>query len=219
MYNSEAYSDGYIDYNPPVSFNPHVIFCRHCKKPIWYEDIDFIDFGTYDEIERNGAVKSCDIFDLPMTRESNYNYNIAAYYSGLIDEGFVDTDGKEIKLRFEIWHLLNNFNRFRTAVWFTHFIHARFRIAFKMLKEWKQRRNEVHDSDKLFRKNLKRLCEIYQPANEEEKLLQAEMFREMRNFNTANKLMLEINDLNSTNAYRKINRAIKLRKSRVIKLN
>jgi hypothetical protein len=217
VYSSEVYSDGYVDYNPPVSFNPLIIICSKCRKPLWYEDLNYTE--SLSDAEKENADKSCDVYDLPISRELNFNYKLAEYYTELIGDGFVTSNDKEIKLRIEIWHLLNNDKRFGTMSWFIQLIHGRFHIANTLLKGWKKKKLELIMANKLFRRNLNKLCAIYQSENDEDRLLLAEMFRESREFGKAKSILKELVDLVGTNAYKKILKATKYRKSRVIKLN
>lgn len=216
VYSSESYSDGYTDYNPPVYFNKEIVICSNCKKEMWRDDIEFKE-GYYKDAE--GLESSKDVYDLPLSKEINHTYNIAEYYSGLIKNGFANTSDREIKLRLEIWHLLNNNYRYGRISILGLLLKRNFRYASIRFKE----RNLQSKYDKLalqlFKENLKRLIAIFDTTNDEDILLLAEMYRENRNFKLAKSTLLRAKDLSSSKPYKKILREIRLRRSKVIKLN
>ncbi|NQU31762.1 MAG: hypothetical protein HQ521_00870 [Bacteroidetes bacterium] len=216
VHSSEVYTDGYIDYNPPISFNPHVLICSNCLMPMWREDVKFEDMDN--NISEDELDQSKDVFDLELSK-LNYDYNIAKYYSELIKDGFANTVSREITLRMEIWHLLNNNYRFAHPNILTLVIHGNFKRAVHLYKNLNQNKLEDRLTADLFKKNIIRLIDIFKPEDEEEKLLLAEMYRENRNYQKSRVLLKEIKHLTKTRAYRVINSAAKRRKSRVIKVN
>ncbi len=217
VYDSEAYSDGYVDYDPPISFNSHILICSNCMLPLWRSELvdDEVDYNSTDS-ERE---QSMDVYDLPLSKKLNFSNNIANYYLGIIKDGFADSIDKEILLRIEIWHLLNNNYRFGSPSVFSYILQGKFKIALRLFKEGNRNSEEDNLNKKLFTTNLKRLIEIYKPENDEEELFLAEMNRECGNFKRAKSILKKISNFEQNKSYRIIKKAIKLRKSRVIKLN
>ena len=213
VHNSECYSDGYVDYDPPVSLNSYFLICSNCMSPLWRDDIVFDYDSPVDDLP-----KSMDVYDLPLSRKLNYAFNVAKYYSDIIKDGFTNTVDKEVKLRIEMWHLLNNRNRYGATGIFQHLLNGRFRIARMLYKERKQQKQEDLVSLSLFKENLDRLISIFKPINEDEILTKAEMYRENRNFKESLSLLKEVDELSNSKAYRVIKRAAKRRNSRVTKL-
>ena len=217
VYSSESYSDGYVDYDPPISFNTHILICSNCMSPLWRSDLVYeeVDYDSEDDT----LDQSKDIYDLKLNKGMNLSYNIASYYSDIIVDGFADNVDKEVLLRIEMWHLLNNNYRYGSPSILDFIFRGKFKFAYLLFKQ----RNKNNKEDKLnldlFIKNINRLIEIFKPENDEEKLLLAEMYREIGNFSGSKAILKEIKELDNTKAYKIIRKAIKRRSKRVTKLN
>ncbi len=216
VYSSEAFTDGYVDCNPPIMLNPLILICNSCSVPMWYEDIEFEEnlSGNTDDLP-----KCMDVQDLPISKENNYIYNIAKYYTDLINDGFADSIEKEVKLRIETWYLLNNSYRYGTRGLFSFIKHGNLRLLKIYFKERKQNKYNGRLIKSLFKENLTILISIFKPENEQDTLLLVEMYRESGRFNEARNLLSSIKELSDTKPYKVIKRAIFYRRSRVTKLS
>jgi len=210
------YSDGFCDSDPPIPKSQNIVICTKCNKEMWRDDINFRepDMGEQEELDN-----SLDVFDLPISRELNYSYNIADYYSGLIEKGFANTVDREIKLRIEIWHLLNNNYRYGNISAFRFLIKGMFRAAEIRFRERKERKELNRIAKKLFKDNLQKLICIFVPQDDDEKLFLAEMYRELGDFSNVKKVLKQIDKLNNSDTYQKIVRETKWRRSKVFNLN
>ena len=111
----------------------------------------------------------------------------------MLNEGFANTVEKNIYIRIEIWRTLNDSIRYDESL-----------------------KGEVNDS--LFKKNLKKLIEIFEPINEEQILLVAEMYRELGAFKKASYLLESIKEIKQTSTFIQIENAIKSKQSKVFKI-
>lgn len=216
IYSSQLYSDGYCDNNPPTPSTKSVVFCTSCEKEMWKDDLVYEE-PDYDIHEDLPVCK--DVYDLPLSREENYLFNIAQYYSELIRKGFADTTKREILLRFEIWQLLNNNRRHRSLSLLVLLFTGRFHLLKRRFKDRNSTRKNNRQIMSLFNENLIKLIEIFVPENDDDKLMKAEMCRELGRFHTAKKILKSLKNLKNTKAYKKILKETQWRRTRVVKLN
>ncbi len=214
VYSSEVYSDGYVDNNPPVSLNKQIVICHYCHREIWREDISFEE-----SYSTNDLPKCKDVYDLPIGKDLNSNHSISTYYLKLIENGFANTKDREIHLRTEIWHLLNNTYRYGGHSVLHQLLLGRYKYALHRFKQRKQFRKESIEARILLKENLKNLIKIYIPENDDDWLWVAEMQREIGNFRQASSSLRKIATSPKSDAYKLIKKKIFLRQSKVFKLN
>ncbi len=217
VHSSIVYSDGETICNPPIMFNELILICSECNKPFWKDDAVQED-GNISKPDP-GLPEAKDIIDLIPPFDSDRNFKLAQYYSGLLENGFANTIDREIYLRIELWHTLNNYDRNRqegnTADLIKEKIISLFGKAISGQKG-------IHKSDKassLFKSNLKKLIIIYKPENDNEHLLLAEMHRELGEYNKALSVLSEIKCYDNKNVYKKIVKAAKRKRSKVFRVN
>jgi len=204
VHSSVTYSDGKVVSNSPKMSDKNILICSKCNNEFWRNDAfleDDYHNTAYDELP-----EAMDFHDLPFAFDSDYSFKLATHLSELLERGFANTVEREVFLRFEIWHLLNNNNRSDS--------HGLFKKNSDRIV--------VNDSDKagdLFKNNLSRLISIYKPENDDQRLMLAEMHRELGNFSQALSVLDEIENVNNNIAYKKIKSATKKKNSKVINLN
>lgn len=188
---SESFSDGKIINSPSRNVNPNILICNICYQTFWKNEAlsDEVNYDDFSE-ELLGANTIIDLFP---RFEKDSKVKIVKYYSNLLNEGFANTAEREIYIRIEIWRTLNDMIRFDENL--------------KM---------EVNDS--LFNKNLKKLIEIFEPINDEQQLLVAEMYRELGAFKKASNLLESMKGINQSSAFIQIEKAIKCKQSKVFKI-
>ena len=211
---SICYSDGKsedIPYFPP---NEEVGICSECKKTFWEEDV-LLDI---DQMEGDYPNKLT-VHDLDIALHENSNYEIAIWYFDLLKNEFARTKSQKIYLHFKIWHILNDQIRPLNKTFFYYIKGRNLKKAINVLLP-QQRKNKFPEKiQKLFLENLNRLIEIFEITNDEDKLLFAEMHRELGDYAKSLQLLNEIKSENKNRIYRQIEQANKRKNSLVINVN
>jgi len=188
--NSEVFSDGKISSNPPRPLEHNILICNACYKAFWKEDALINDDNTEDINELHEANNPSDLFPGFNAEEKLKRIH---YYSELLEAKFANTKEREVYLRIELWRLLNDEARYT--------------------------QKEITKSVKrLFDENLKGLIDIFNPKNDDEQLLVAEMYRELGEFDEALLILKHLKGGGNNQACLQIEEAVILKNSIVFKI-
>lgn len=209
VFNSEVFTDGKNISSSFVPKSERIKICYNCSKEFWEDDAEVVEPESYEGLDELPGV--LDVMDLPMSKSMDMDDNIIKYFNKLLSNGFCDTPEKEIYLRTEIWHKINDRYRYSQNIFkylFSGRISAARRIIMSKLADIKYK--------SLFNENLKRLIDLYKTDDDDSRLFVAEMYRELGNHRKCASLLNEVVEKN--NYYSIIRRANFFRKKRVIKL-
>lgn len=213
IFDSTLYSDGKADHSNRFLEDKNILLCPHCNKVFWRNDAH----ETEEMLESEEPLSSKSVMDFEFALSENYPERIAHYYHSLINEGFADTTEREIYLRMLLWRSINDLIRYQSPVFKLigsyvlkrpiHFLKSRW-SANKAFWQFKRIQKE----------NLDLLTALFNPINENDLLLKAEMYREA---GERKKALQVLKQIGGTNSYykRKIKTATLLFKIRVFKLN
>lgn len=215
VHSSVVYSDGKTECSPPILEDERILICTNCAREFWRDDAEYNDVGEdlYDNYPQ-----AMDIYDLQIALESDFPSRFVTFYSDLLKGGFADTNEREMHLRIKLWHLLNDKNRYSTNLLNLLFT-VRFRRIWFLLKSRLHSKLVIKKRKVLFKDNLNHLIKIFEPEHDCEQLLLAEMYRECGDFKNAELQIDKIDQKDVIPAFKIIMKAIKRKKSRVIKIN
>ena len=213
VFKSVVFSDGKTDCSPPIVRHETILLCYDCRKPFWKEDA--IDRDSMQHAAELPA--SLDIYDLPFATEENFSDKLIDYYFELLNTDFCTSAKKEIYLRIQIWHLLNNKIRYRSENATNNFIKGIFNKKSNDASE--KAFNEFLEKKQSFNDNLVNLIKVYTAETEAEFILLAEMFRELGEFDKAIELLKKIDVAENKYSYSAILKASKKQKTLVFKIN
>ncbi len=214
VHSSVAYSDGKVECNPPFLHDKKILICSYCNQEFWSDDVQTED----EDIGRDELPGAKDFHDLPFAFDANYSFHLATYFSGLLEKGFANTVEREVYLRIELWHLLNDKNRRDSGNIFEKLLKGNLEDILHKDKSSQVGAIPAEDSTKLFKGNLEKLISIYNPENDNERLMLAEMYREIGDFSKALLVLHGIKYIDNKNAYKKIEKATKRKISRVFNI-
>lgn len=169
IFESVVFSDGKADTTPIMPNTSRILICPECRKEFWLEDAKQVLNEDLNLEKIKHIVHPSDLFSV---KNSDDLLGLANYYQQLLDNNFAKNRQNESYLRVKLWHELNDIVRYNIPV------------KLKILEE-REKMNEV---------NLVNLVKIFNPVYVEEKLMQAEMYRELGEFDFAIELLNEIND-------------------------
>ncbi len=217
IHSSVVFSDGKVESTPPTPFNERILICPECDKPFWREDAKVKNL--LDEDENNNLVQTKDIHDLPFTFENDVSEKMLNYYLDLLETGFATSTEKEVFLRLEIWHLFNNKIRNKPRSIFSSLKKFDFKYTIRSIENHKKARIEFNKNKEQFDINLNKLISIFKPEFNEQKLLLAEMYRELGKYNKAVSLLNEFDDKEKSLIYSEILKACKGKRKEVFRIN
>lgn len=210
VHSSILFSDGHADCSPLNLPDSRILICTECKLEFWREDALLEDENP--GFSNPDLPEAKDIDDSLLAFDSNPMSNRISYISALLEKGFADTVDKEIYLRIELWHLLNNKIRYKPNGIIDNLLKGNLKEVFSGQAEMPEAIKN------LFNSNLEKLINVYIPENDGERLLLAEMYRELGDFNKALKLLEEIKHHNNEDHIKQIVKATKRKISKVIVL-
>ncbi|MFK5854701.1 MAG: hypothetical protein QM503_01135 [Bacteroidota bacterium] len=211
VHSSVVYSDGLVENNPPTLLNQKILVCHDCYKPIWREDVFVDDSGdSYDELPQ-----AHDIYDLPFAFDSDFSNKLVGYYNNLLEEGFADSLQREIYIRINIWQLLNNSKRNKVDTNVYDKIRSNIKGVIGNTKSAFTIETDKDNNDLIFRNNLEKLINIYNPSCDAEQLLLAEMYRELGNFEEAELQLIKVDNKVSSSVYKQIKKLNNNKKTKV----
>ncbi len=169
VFESILFSDGKADTTPIIPNTSRILICPECNKNFWKDDAEQILDTKMDTYNIRSVSVPGDLF---VVRNSEDLLGQARYYCKLLEDNFADNHERESYLRILLWHELNDIVRYNIPV------------------------NTIilEERESLLRENLLNLIKIFNPTYEEEKLLLAEMYRELGEFDFAQKILEEIKE-------------------------
>ena len=208
VHRSENYSDGKTEFGVPASKD--ISICTACRLPFWREDGRLPGDPDWEEHGDLGSVM--DLHDLEWNFDDDRNEKTIAFYKDLLDNGFADTDEREIFLRVRIWWSVNDLLR--------HLSSWRSARNLKMLRAIIKHRREAsslfESYRELFDQNLERLIFLYIKGDDVDLLYLANMYRESGNFSKAREILDKVERKSSS--WRKLKRKVGKKDRRVFKL-
>jgi len=193
IFESVLFSDGKADTTPIIPNISRILICPICNKEFWKDDAQQIIDDNIDIYNIRSVLTPGDLFSV---RNSEDLLGKSRYYSKLIKEKFAKNNEKEIYLRIILWHELNDIVRYNIPV------------KLKILEE----------REHLLRDNLIHLIKIFNPSYEEEKLLLAEMYRELGEFDFAQTILEDIKEQDFIGKRNELLRACNNKNVKVFKL-
>jgi len=160
-----------------------------------------------------------DVHDLPFAFENDFSLKLAKYYAELLEENFATTRDREVYLRNKIWQLLNNKIRNRPNSFFYNLKNFTYKYAVRNIGRKKKNKLEFEKHLDFFNENLKRLISIFEATGDEQKLLLAEMYRELGDFENAKNTIDEITELKNDSCLKQIHNKIINKNHYVFKIN
>ena len=213
VFKSVVFSDGKTDCTPHLPNNEIILICYNCRKPFWKEDALVRNQGQ-NKADLPGTM---DIYDLPFAGKENFSDNLVEYYSELLNSGFCNTVIREIYLRIQIWHLLNDKIRYISDSIIDKLIKG---LLNKKSDEASEKAmSEFLEKNQLFNNNLENLIKVYTAETKEEIMQLAEIHRELGDFETAIGLLKEIDSIENKSTYKAILKAVKAKKTLVFRIN
>ena len=198
VHRSENYSDGKTEFGMPASKD--ISICTACRLPFWREDGRLPGDPDWEEHGDLGSVM--DLHDLEWTFDDDRDEKTIAFYKDLLDNGFADTDEREVFLRVRIWWSVNDLVR--------HLSSWRSARNLKMLRAIIKHRREMlslfNTYRKLFDQNLERLIFLYIKSDDVDLLYLANMYRESGNFSKAREILDKVERKSSS--WRKLKKKV-----------
>ncbi|PLX13519.1 MAG: hypothetical protein C0598_03405 [Marinilabiliales bacterium] len=193
IFESEVYSDGKADTTPIMPNTSRILICPECNKEFWLEDAKNILDNEIISDEIKDVATPTELFSV---KNSDNLLGLSLYYKRLLDDQFAKTTDRESYLRILLWHELNNIVRYNIPI-----------------------RNEVLvQCDKMIFENLVQLVKIFNPVYLEEKLMLAEMYRELGEFDFAIEILKTIEDDYLNDRKEELLTACKKKTTKVFKL-
>ena len=202
---SENYSDGKTEFGMPASKD--ISICTACRLPFWREDGRLPGDPDWEEHGDLGSVM--ELHDLEWNFDDDRNEKTIAFYKDLLDNGFADTDEREVFLRVRIWwsvnDLLRHLSSWRSA--------RNLRMLMAIIKHRRDTLSLFKTYRELFGQNLERLIFLYIKSTEVEMIYLANMYRELGNFGKATEILGKVDKKNAF--WKKIERKVR-RKDRIV---
>lgn len=218
VHSSTIYSDGKAECSPPVFPDSQISICPACRKGFWTDDAR-IPENEDSPNENDDLPNAKDVYDIDISRTEDFPLGIVEYYVKFLEEYKEMNMEKEILLRINIWRLLNDRERFSGGFDFRNFLRRNGQELLSRIKGTYKKSSGSVKRNRIFSNNLKRLTAVFQPENEEEKLLLVEMHRELGQFRQASRLLKSIDKTGNQSFHRKLKSAIRKRRSKVMPLN
>ena len=217
VHSSVVFCDGKVDSIPSRSLDRRILICNECNKAMWSEDA--LLEGENRNISHDGLAEAQNIHDLLFTFNDDFPFKLAEYYNTLLESGFTNTVEREVYLRVELWRLLNNKERYKPTSTIHDLVMGSFKEVRNKLMSEKESASDNNSSTDLYKDNLTKLINIFDPINGEQELLLAEMYRELGDFSKAMVLLNDIKCDENKLALKRILAATKRKQSKVIKIN
>jgi hypothetical protein len=211
VFRSTVFSDGKSDSQPFVDQDRAIAVCQSCEKLFWRQDARELPFD-YEPAGETG--KAGDIYDLPFTMQENFQEGLIRFYDELIRNGFASTQERRIYLRIRLWWAVNDLIRTYRPFWKRLLDIRGLNQFYLFVGDRVQLRRSFRKYRSIFRNNLQKLSTLLDPVTDEDKLMLAEIHREMGKRSKALSVLNELKHLN-WDAYRKIRSATLFYKRKV----
>ncbi len=212
VFKSTVFSDGKVDHDNSFFEDKRILICPHCENPFWH---DSMVIGEED-YSHEDLPTSKTVMDKEFARSVNYPEQIARYYNELIHNGFATNTERETYLRILLWRSINDMIRYQQP-FFKSINNYVLKRPFRFLKSRRQANLAFNRLGAIHKENLRQLCSIFDPMNDDDQLLKAEMYREAGERKKALALLRPLSS-RSTRYIRKVKRATLLFQTRVFML-
>lgn len=193
IFESVLFSDGKADTIPIIPNISRILICPECDNEFWKDDAEQVVDAKIEIDNIRSVLTPGELFAV---RNSEDLLGHARYYYKLLKEKFFNNNEREIYLRILFWHELNDIVRYNIPV------------KLKILEE----------RELLLRDNLLHLIKIFNPSYEEEKLLLAEMYRELGDYDFAKRILEAIKEQDFIGKRNELLRACNRKSVKVFKL-
>ena len=212
---STVFSDGKVEHEGSYFEDKSILVCPFCEEPFWRDEATEKELQYTDN--QNELPFSNSLLDLELTLKEEFPQGIISLYKELLDKGFANNIGREVYLRIHLWRSINDIIRSQRPLLKTIDGYL-LKNPIQFIKRRIQSNSTFDKYNQLHTDNLQRLINIFKPNDENEQLLQAEMYREMGKRKEA---LLLLNNINPTSKkqIQKIRRATLLFKKQVFKLS
>ncbi len=215
VHRSTLFSDGKVEHDASFLEDKSMLVCPHCREVFWRDDA--IEKEIHYEEDQEELPFSMSVLDLELTRRENYPEGLIGFYKELLSRGFANNEQRELYLRILLWRTINDLIRFQKPLWKTIDWEVLQRPLFFIKSRWQSNQRFSQHAD-LFHKNLSRLVTLFQPVEQNDLLLKAEMYREMGNRKQALNILNSLKS-NPGNHIRKIRQSTLRFKKRVFQLS
>jgi len=205
---SENYSDGKTESGVPGSKD--ISICAVCRLPFWRDDGRLPDDPDWDVHGDLGSV--LDLHDLEWRFDDDCDEKTIAFYKDLLDDGFADTDEREIFLRVRIWWSVNDLVR-HLSTWRSA---RNLRMLRAIIKHKHEATRLFETYRELLDENLERLMFLYIKSDNVDLLYLANMYRESGNFSKAREILNKVE--RKSGAWRKVKRKVGKKDRKVFQL-
>jgi len=215
IHSSTVFSDGKVEHNASFLEDKSMLVCPHCHEVFWRDDA--LEKEIHYEEDQKELPFSMSVLDLEPARRGDYPEGLIAFYNQLLSSGFANNDHRELYLRMLLWRTINDLIRYQKPLWKTIDRDVLQRPLFFIKNRWQSNRT-FHQNADLHHENLTRLVTLFQPIEQNDMLLKAEMYREMGNRKQALNVLNSLNS-NQGSHIRKIRRATLWFKKQVFQLS
>jgi len=140
--------------------------------------------------------------DLEWIFDDDRDEKTIAFYKDLLDEGFADTDEREIFLRVRIWWSVNDLVR-HLSTWRSA---RNLRMLRAIIKHKHEASSLFETYRELFDQNLERLIFLYIKGEDVDLLYLTNMYRESGNFSKAREILNKVE--RKSGSWRKLKRKV-----------
>jgi len=173
---SRVYSDGKVEYSN-LKIDQEILICTACHKSLWRDEV----VGDDRDVNLDGIANVMTVDDLYFVYEEDYEKNVFAYYLNLLQNGFANTHEKEMYIRMKMWHFYNDKYR-ALSTGASRFVKRNIKSVFSFIGKKVQKKEKRTG---FFETNLRRLMVLFQAETDGERMLLAEMHRELKEFDEA----------------------------------
>lgn len=215
IHTSTVFSDGKVEHRASFLEDKTIIVCPQCLDVFWRNEALASELAYSENQEELPFSKS--VLDLELARRGDYPVGLIHYYNELLERGIANNNEKEVYLRIILWQTINDLIRYQRPL-LKSINYSVFRSPWKFIKG----RFNTHRTFKRFLSihynNLARLSSVFNPDNDDDRLMKAEMYREMGDRSKSLEILNSIKNDNSA-AQKKIKIAALLFKKRVFLLS
>lgn len=211
---STVFSDGKVEHDGSFFEDKTLIVCPHCAQVFWRDSAKEEEIQYSEEEEELPFSNS--VHDLEFARREDFPKGMINFYNELLEKGFADDRNREIYLRMQLWRTINDLIRYQQPLYKTIDSYV-IKSPIRFIKNRISTHSTFKKYHKLHHGNLVRLIELFQPIDENEKVMQAEMYREMGNRKAALQILNELKSQPGKHVAKIRNATIRGRK-RVFKL-
>ena len=186
---STVFSDGKVEHDGSFFEDKTLIVCPHCAELFWRDDAKEQEIQYSDEDEDLPFSNS--VYDLEFARKENFQEGIILFYHQLLEKGFANNPTRQVYLRIQLWRSINNLIRYQKPL-FKSIDFFVIKSPFRFIKNRFSTQITYNSFRKLQLSNLKQLIKLFDPMDENEKVMKADMYREIGNRKAALDIINEL---------------------------